>query len=479
MKKRFILILISVAWAGIFLGQQTDPLSPLLAGETIGNAIILAGPLPLTAVGTTSGFLDDYDEVCPYTGSTAPDVVYAFTPSSGVTVDIDLCGSSFDTKVYVYENEATPGNPFACNDDFYFDEQCGIYVSKIEGAVLTGGNTYYIVIDGYSESDFGDYILTISEVVIPVTCPPPVSLTASNITLTTANIGWSETGSATAWEYQYGITGFSPAPAGTPVTTNPKSLSGLSANTTYDFYVRANCGTAFSTWAGPGTFATLCGDIISPPYNQGFEAGWPPECWTDQETAEYGWDQSIFGAAHSGSEWAYCNLAGSLLISPGINLSTGSRLVFWYRVEDAAYPQDMVVKIGDDTIYQVSGATNDAYQQVQVSLAPYTGQTIYISFTGETGTGGVDFGICLDDVSVISNDNYWTGNVSINWNNSGNWSAGIVPGLYDEVVIPSAPSSGNFPEVPNGISAECYKLTVSNGAFLKIKNGATLTVLNP
>jgi hypothetical protein len=54
-----------------------------------------------------------------------------------------------------------------------------------------------------------------------------------------------------------------------------------------------------------------------------------------------------------------------------------------------------------------------------------------------------------------------------------------VPGLFDEVIIPSAPSGGNFPEVPTGISAECNKIIVSNGAIIKIKSGGTLTVLNP
>ena len=95
-------------------------------------------------------------------------------------VDIDLCGSSFDTKVYVYENSATPGNPYACNDDFYTDSICGIYVSKIEGVALTAGNTYFIVIDGYSGSDYGNYVLKISEVVQVPSCPSPASLIATN-----------------------------------------------------------------------------------------------------------------------------------------------------------------------------------------------------------------------------------------------------------------------------------------------------------
>jgi hypothetical protein len=896
-KKLLVLLTVLLLWAGSPQGQSFDPLAPLLAGENIATPFVLSGPLPIAAGGTTAGFLDDYDEVCPYTGSSAPDVVYAYTPSTAVIVDIDLCGSSFDTKVFVYENTATPGVPFDCNDDFYFDATCGIYVSKIEGAVLAGGNTYYIVIDGSSNTDFGEYVLTITEVtpcawgtdivcpagaipesetcgadanggcnmaagtetwetvpssggtfcgttwadgesrdtdwfqlvltgastvtltansdreiyygmvetttpgsptcatltglitpgnhagpcsetsvdlgmlnpgtywilvemtvtdgfpcnnhywigfdVVQALCSPPDALSAGNITPATAELGWTETGSATAWEYQYGPAGFTPAASGTPISINPKPVSGLSANTNYDFYirsncgdgiystwsgpesfktpcnpngiipwsenfdamaaignnilpacwaaesfsgmpwssgnaasvsyndpcsapnyvyvdyspypedkflitpgftltastsydfkfnwigdgfagwtgdvlvnttqtgsgasvigspfvvagtttssnctqakrsfvpavtgtyyfmvrisntviphdlgfddfrlefspsctapaglaansitqtganlvwtpggsetaweyvygefplpapsgpgtatssnlsntisgliantdyqyyVRANCGTGFSAWTGPASFTTKCNAINSYPWTESFDLSWNPPCWTDPEKADYGWDQSVFGSAHSGSEWAYCNLANSLLMTPAFDLLSDSRLVFWYRVEDSGYPQDMAVKIGDDVIYQINGATNETYQQVQVSLAGYTGQIVSITFKGETGTGGVDYGICLDDVSVRPENNFWTGNISTNWNNDGNWSEGIVPDQSEVVIIPSSPPGGIFPVIESGITAQCYKITISTGATIKVKSGGTLTILNP
>ena len=81
----------------------------------------------------------------------APDVVYAYTPASNVTVDIDLCGSSYDTKVFVYENAYTRETRSTAMMIFISMHPAELYVSKIEGAVLTGGNTYYIVIDGYDE----------------------------------------------------------------------------------------------------------------------------------------------------------------------------------------------------------------------------------------------------------------------------------------------------------------------------------------
>jgi hypothetical protein len=97
--------------------------------------------------------------MCPY-GSSSPDVVYSFTPDSDVQINVDLCGSGYDTKTFIYDGEWP--HLIACNDDFYYDEVCGIFTSKIENAALFGGNTYYIVIDGYGGYS-GDYILNVTE----------------------------------------------------------------------------------------------------------------------------------------------------------------------------------------------------------------------------------------------------------------------------------------------------------------------------
>ncbi|NTV83182.1 MAG: hypothetical protein HGA23_02640, partial [Bacteroidales bacterium] len=108
-------MLTAASWA-----QLPGPLDPLQGGENIATAFVLSGPLPIISTGTTDGYLDDYNEVCGFEGSGSPDVVYSFTPTSGMTVDLDLCGSLYDTKLYVYESIVTPGFPYACNDDFYY-----------------------------------------------------------------------------------------------------------------------------------------------------------------------------------------------------------------------------------------------------------------------------------------------------------------------------------------------------------------------
>jgi len=129
-------------------------------GDTIDDAIPIPN-LSFSATGTTTGYNDDYDEACPYTDSTSPDVVYTYQNLNAPCeyADIDLCLSSYDTKVYVYDSQL---NVVACNDDFYNNEPCWPYSSKIEMVEFAYGEIYYIVIDGYG-GEHGEYDLQITE----------------------------------------------------------------------------------------------------------------------------------------------------------------------------------------------------------------------------------------------------------------------------------------------------------------------------
>ena len=86
----------------------------------------------------------------------------------------------------------------------------------------------------------------------------PTGLTATNISSTSADLGWTENGNATIWDIELGAAGFSPTgtPTANNVTTNPYTYSGLSQTTSYDFYVRADCGGSNSVWVGPFNFTT-------------------------------------------------------------------------------------------------------------------------------------------------------------------------------------------------------------------------------
>ena len=96
-----------------------------------------------------------------------------------------------------------------------------------------------------------------------VTCPAPNTLSVSNLAPTSATLNWASTAPATGsgtFTVEYGPAGFAPG-AGTavPNLAGPSyALTGLTANTAYDFYVTQNCtaGNGNSTRTGPQAFST-------------------------------------------------------------------------------------------------------------------------------------------------------------------------------------------------------------------------------
>ena len=60
-----------------------------------------------------------------------------------------------------------------------------------------------------------------------------------------ADVSWTAGGTETAWNVEYGLSGFtlgSGGPSTSTSTTPSYSMSGLSDNTSYDVYVQADCG---------------------------------------------------------------------------------------------------------------------------------------------------------------------------------------------------------------------------------------------
>lgn len=164
--------------AGTWFQNQSCPAfacpQPCPRGDTCASPTSIAS-VPYSDTANTCSCNDDYDSVCPYTGSTSSDVVYRYTPSADTCVDISLCnGSNYDTKVYVYQGSCG-GAAIACNDDTCSSPNFpfGAYISRLTGVNLVGGTDYYIVVDGYG-GECGDYVLEVTECAGPcdVTCPP-------------------------------------------------------------------------------------------------------------------------------------------------------------------------------------------------------------------------------------------------------------------------------------------------------------------
>lgn len=83
----------------------------------------------------------------------------------------------------------------------------------------------------------------------PPTCTAPAGLASSGITATAATVSWTAVSGASSYDVDYKTTASSTwINAATATTSTSVNLSGLTALTTYDWRVRANCASGSSTY---------------------------------------------------------------------------------------------------------------------------------------------------------------------------------------------------------------------------------------
>ena len=351
------------------------------------------------------------------THSINQDLWYVYTATGDGIINVDLCGSTFDTKLAIWAECGGPELDY--NDDSAYCNRS--LQSAILDLPVVNGEDYYIQVGGYgSNSGTGD--LTIVE----ITCLPPTALYADNITQTSADLYWTESGSATIWNVEVGAPGFTPGTGAELIayygaTTIPQPVTGLTSATIYDFYVQADCVTRdLSDWAGPGTFSTTCDVITTFPWTEGFEDSWvgsppAPPCWAVIDNNSDGdmWYQ-YSSYPHSGSYCAalytdYNSNNDDWLITPQLDLSarTNYRLTFWVRAQ-STYEADELQVLLSTTNSQISSFTEvimpstvinfTSYQQFFVDLSSYTGQ-VYIAFVRNQPPGD-GWRLRLDDIVV-------------------------------------------------------------------------------
>ena len=92
-------------------------------------------------------------------------------------------------------------------------------------------------------------------------CIVPTNVTATDITYTSANIGWTASGNEVSWEVRYATGGQEDTIV---ATTNPVAITGLFSASTYQVWVRAFCGAdTYSEWSEVYTFNTQACATVS------------------------------------------------------------------------------------------------------------------------------------------------------------------------------------------------------------------------
>ncbi|MFP4844448.1 fibronectin type III domain-containing protein [Winogradskyella sp. PE311] len=295
---------------------------------------------------------------------------------------------------------------------------------------LTPGDTYVAVI--WRDTQAGTAEVCIEE---GPSCTFPVNLDATNLSLDGADLSWTENGTATVWNVEVVLSGN--APTGVPTATgvtNPYTVTGLLANTDYDFYVQADCGGGdLSDFAGPFTFTTLC-DVFVPDYLEDF-TDIIPNCWDEASNGDATTGPTDFGAGDwiadeflniGANDGAYkINLfnAGTSdwIISPEFDLTGGPFQVEFDFAITNWNSSTVAGTLGSDDLVQLLITIDDGVSWIPlltydntsvvplpgihpvVDLTAYSGETVQFGILGSEGTvsdAGVDVDVFVDNFQV-------------------------------------------------------------------------------
>lgn len=104
-------------------------------------------------------------------------------------------------------------------------------------------------------------------------CLAPSEVAVANISGTSADVSWTENGTAEEWVIAYGEAGFTLGEGESITATNTTlTLEELTPGTIYDVYVQAQCAEDdASIWVGPFEFSTIC-DVINDGFTENFDA---------------------------------------------------------------------------------------------------------------------------------------------------------------------------------------------------------------
>jgi hypothetical protein len=269
-----------------------------------------------------------------------------------------------------------------------------------------------------------------------ITATAPTSLAFLNATLNSAT--FDAVGGAGAIEYEYGSVGFTQTTgtlgsSNTPIFTIPN----LSASTTYDVYVRSNCGSGdVSAWVGPLTFNTAYGV----PYFEDFElfsAGnavnpWPRGWSSTNNASAPRWESEDATGANenstatgpfydnttpstAGGMYMFLETSGGALgdtsdmVSPPIYIDSAFNnvlLEFYYHMYGSAMG-DLKLYVDtngvSDLLITYSGqqqtAGSDAWNLASLNLVGYQGKSVVLRFSGVRGSSYTS-DMSIDDIRL-------------------------------------------------------------------------------
>ena len=293
-------------------------------------------------------------------------------------------------------------------------------------STFNNGNNVQIRFRGEESTDglryYGDMAIDDVYIMETPSCLSPTNVQNTFVTDVTADFSWdSEPNASAGYNWVVMADGDDPA-VDTPIDsgsvatgTTTVQVIGLTAQTDYDFYVKADCGATdgLSVWSSIVNFTTNCS-----PFNVSFCENFDttstgtssnpstPDCWNFIDSGSgYGYTRAF--TPNSGANSFYMYNAGDatgdyILVTPSISsVSDGNnRVNFWV---DGVAGQDLIVGTMSNSndastftaIQTVTLATGD-YEEYTINIP--VGTDSFVAFKhGQTGTFDSYY---LDDICI-------------------------------------------------------------------------------
>ena len=254
-------------------------------------------------------------------------------------------------------------------------------------------------------------------------CLKPVSVQLSNINSESVTIDWTPRNGEGSWSVVVVPHGDDPETGNTEFTSeHPYTVEGLSDATSYDVYVKADCGTE-SPWSTAVSFTTLCMPTNDIPYTENFDEfgashsgqTYYPTCWTritNNTSTNYPYISTSYHSTGTSSLYFYSTSNYySLAVSQGLDLSQydGSPLLlsFKLRTTSTSYgrmdvgvitdPSDLSTFTSLKSIYPSDYANTSNFFDFEVAIPAQSENIVYLAFLSPRGTTNY---VYLDDVNL-------------------------------------------------------------------------------
>ena len=335
---------------------------------------------------------------------------YLISPAISVSTGVNDLLSFFiksrsSSFLEPYEVLLSTTNPSADQFSVYLqasEEAPASWTEKSFNLSEYDGQTVYVAIRATGTNEWELYVDNVINAGIP-SCDAPTTFSLDDLTTTTATISWTAGGTETTWEYVLDAYGSDEPSTSGESTSNPLTLSGLTANTLYDLYVRADCGGGdLSDWV-KNSFATDC-DITDEALSQDFDtvANNDANCWevvnqgdtnawtlvTDTTTGNTFWNL-LYSSSAAHDDYLYSPKFSVIDgVTDAFNFKGWNPNTTWPEVIDVlvvdAIDNSLIATLATDLNLPEPDATTGEATIFTYDLSSYEGQDVRIAFYSST-----------------------------------------------------------------------------------------------